>query len=115
MRGFLVGTLTLAVLQVLVSGAGPDQAAGLLGYVTAGLDALGDPSKPALPNRARSSSTTKAAPKPRITPKPKDGTVPGSPGTDGTLGTGQTDPFLRAHGGLASVPVPNPARTTYTA
>lgn len=111
MRGFLVGTLALAVLQALVTGKGPDAAGGLFGYVSTGLQALGDPARPAIPARGGSSKPTSKPKGGGSTPSPT--TPPGGSYTPPTTPGGVGTVILPPGGVSYTPPIPNPARSTY--
>lgn len=74
MRGFIVGSLALIALQVLVSGQGPDRAAGLLGWTSKALEKALSPDVAAIPQTK--TATANAAPK--TTTPPTTSSVPGS-------------------------------------
>jgi hypothetical protein len=69
-RGFLVGSLLLIALEVFVTGAGPDKAAGLLGWSADAFDRVLSPDSPGI-HQAKTRSTSSSS-------SSNSSTVPGS-------------------------------------
>jgi hypothetical protein len=81
-RGFLVGSLALIVLEVFLSGQGPTEAGGLIGWTSTALADFLSPDHPGVPTATKASASTKAAAV--TTPTIPTAPIPG--GTTGVTG-----------------------------
>ena len=72
------GAVTLIVLQVFLSGKGPEAAGGLLGWVASGMQRVMSPAVAGLPYVAKAAAS-KSTPKPSGT-SPSAGTIAGPNG-----------------------------------